>query len=82
MIYYQIILHSYKDNFITDFYENWSVEKTCNSITLESSHPMVPSTTSGYDVRFLYTYECKDNEIAYFKADVNMISHLPWSYLG
>ena len=30
----------------------------------------------------LYTHECKDDEIAYFKVDVNLIGSLPDSYLG
>ena len=29
-----------------------------------------------------YTHECKDDEIAYFKVDVNLISSAPHTYLG
>ena len=34
------------------------------------------------DEQFFYTRECKDNEIAYFKVDVNLIAGLDCSYLG
>ena len=53
---------------IKDFYDNWSIEKTCDTVTLESSHPL----TRPHDGMF-YTHECKDDEIAYFKVDVNLI---------
>ena len=29
-----------------------------------------------------YTHECKDDEIAYFKVDVNLLFQLPNGYLG
>ena len=29
-----------------------------------------------------YTQQCKDDEIAYFKVDVNLIGFLPDDYLG
>ena len=29
-----------------------------------------------------YTHECEDDEIAYFKVDLNLIDSLPVSYLG
>ena len=31
---------------------------------------------------FLHTHECKENEIAYFKIDLNMIEDAPYSFLG
>ena len=34
------------------------------------------------DEQLFNTYECKDNEIAYFKVDVNLIAGLDCSYLG
>ena len=52
---------------MSDFYDNWSIEATCDTTTLESSHPV--KHTSG----MFYTHECKDDEIAYFKVDVNLI---------
>ena len=79
MINYEISLHSLKDGLVTDFYDNWSIEETCNSITLESSHPII---FDWEEIRFIHTYECKDNEIAYFKVDVNSIDYMPGSYLG
>ena len=30
----------------------------------------------------LYTHECENDEIAYFKVDVNLIRSLPDAYLG
>ena len=60
-----------------DFYYNWSIKKTCDTVTLESSHPLE------YIWReMFFTYECKDDEIAYFKVDVNLIGVLPANYLG
>ena len=32
--------------------------------------------------RFFYTHECKEDEIAYFKVDVNLIDNLENAYLG
>ena len=32
--------------------------------------------------QFIYTHECNDTEIAYFKVDVNLIAGLDCSYLG
>ena len=29
-----------------------------------------------------YTHECEDDEIAYFKVDLNLIDSLPEIYLG
>ena len=29
-----------------------------------------------------YTHECKDDEIAYFKVDFNLIGSLPDDYVG
>ena len=60
--------YSWKDNLIEDFYDNWSIEKTCDTVTLESSHSL-PLNQRG----MFYTYECKDDEIAYFKVDLNLI---------
>ena len=68
-------MHSSKDNLINDFYDDWSIEKTCDTVTLESSHPVMPSSM------MFYTHECKDDQIAYFKVDVNLIGFLP-NYLG
>ena len=34
------------------------------------------------DITIFYTHECKDDEIAYFKVDVNLINILPGDYLG
>ena len=60
-----------------DFYYNWSIKKTCDTVTLESSHPLE------YIWReMFFTYECKDDEIAYFKVDVNLIGLPDMSKLG
>ena len=32
--------------------------------------------------QFIYTHECNDNEIAYFKVDMNLNHGLDDSYLG
>ena len=58
---------------IKDFYDDWSIEETCDTVTLESSHDRG---------QLFYTYECKDDQIAYFKVDVNLIDILPDTYLG
>ena len=34
------------------------------------------------DSLFFYTHECKNDEIAYFKVDINLIDRLPYDYLG
>ena len=71
--------HSWKDDSIQDFYDNWSIDATCDTVTLESSHP---TPKSGFSQHMFYTHECKDDEIAYFKVNVNLISSLPDTYLG
>ena len=76
-----IIEHSEKDNSIKDFYDDWSIEKTCDTVTLESRHPMKPPHFDSYSQMF-YTHECEDDKIAYFKVDVNLIGSLPNAYLG
>ena len=73
--------HSWKDNLIGDFYDDWSIEETCDTVTLESSHPLRPPNTITVQTIF-YTHECKDDKIAYFKVDVNLIGSLPSAYLG
>ena len=70
-----------KDNLIKDFYDDWSIKETCDSVTLESSHPLIPSNSMAHEDIY-YTHECKDNEIVYFKVDVNLIRDIPFSYLG
>ena len=72
-----------KDDVIQDFHDRWSIRETCDSVTLESYHPLYEGII-GYppDVQLLHTYECKDNEVAYFKVDVNLIKLLPKVYLG
>ena len=57
---------------IKDFYDNWSIEKTCDTVTLESSHPL-PYVDIAVGHEMFFTYECEDDEIAYFKVDVNLI---------
>jgi len=64
-----------------DFYDDWSIEEMCDTVTLESSHPY-KSSIYGDSRRMLYTHECKDDEIAYFRVDVNLIGSLPNTYLG
>ena len=56
-----------------DFYGDWSIEKTCDTVTLELNYS---------DGQLFYTHVCKDDEIAYFKVDRNMISAFPNMYLG
>ena len=59
---------------IKDVYENWSIEKTCDTVTLESSHPLTsPIVTLYNQPEMFFTHECKYDEIAYFKVDVNLI---------
>ena len=70
-----------KDGLIKDFYDDWLIEETCDTITLESSHPFKTSNSNDYKYMF-YTHECKDDEIAYFKVDVNLIDSSPNAYLG
>ena len=77
--------HLWKDNIIKDFHAGWSIERKCDSVTLESSHPLRPpaSISSSGDEQFFYTHECNDNEIAYFKVDMNLNTGLyENSYLG
>ena len=66
---------------IKDFYDDWSIEETCDTVTLESSHPLKPPNSLN-NGRIFYTHECKDDQIAYFKVDVNLIDILPDTYLG
>ena len=73
--------HSLKDNLIKDFYHDWSIEEICDTVILESSHPLKPSKSKN-DALMFYTYECENNELAYFKVDVNLIDRLPDAYLG
>ena len=73
--------HLWKDNLLGDFYHDWSIKETCDTVTLESSHPLKPSDYND-DITMFYTHECKDDEIAYFKVDVNLIGFLPDNYLG
>ena len=63
--------HFQKDNSIEDFYFDWTIEKTCDTITLESSRPLNFDYTEDLRAGMFYTHECKDDEIAYFKVDVN-----------
>ena len=65
---------------IKDYYHDWSIGRTCDTVTLESSHPF-KSKMREYQQLF-YTHECKDDEIAYFKVDLNLIDSLPEIYLG
>ena len=80
---------------IDEFYGTWLIEETCNSVKLDSSHPVNPGSpplapideeTAIYTPtphgKFFYTHECKHDEIAYFKVDVNLIDGLPNAYLG
>ena len=68
---------------IQDFYDDWSIERTCDSVTLESSHPLRPATLEWVNNKqMFYTHECQDDEIAYFKVHVNLIDNLPNAYLG
>ena len=57
------------------------MERTCDTVTLESSHPLKPPKSESKQQMF-YTHGCKDDEIAYFKVDVNLIANLPNAYLG
>ena len=77
---------SYK---IDKFYSTWRIEETCHSVKLDSSHPLQPGrpmeVKSDYlnpDGKFFYTYECKNDEIAYFKVDVNLIGDSQNANLG
>ena len=73
--------HLWKDNLLGDFYHDWSIKETCDTVTLESSHPLKPSK-SGKTGLMIFTHECEDDQIAYFKIDVNLIDILPDNYLG
>ena len=70
-----------KDNLINDFYDDWSIVKTCDTVTLESSHPLKSPDRYSFH-RMFYTHECEDDEIAYFKVDVNLINISADSHLG
>ena len=56
---------------MNDFYNDWQIEETCDSVTLESSHPL--NLNSDLENQMVYTHECRDDEIVYFKVDVNLI---------
>ena len=70
------------DNVIEDIHGRWSIRETCDSITLESSHPHLEDSDFAQPAELLQTYECKDDEVACFKVDVNLIGKLPRAYLG
>ena len=70
-----------KDGLIKDFNDDWLIEETCDTVTLESTHPLRTSTSADNGLMF-HTHECKNDEIAYFKVDVNLIDSLPYAYLG
>ena len=44
--------------------------------------PPASKSSQFVNEQFFYTYECKSNEIAYFKVEVNLIGGLDDSYLG
>ena len=74
-----------KENLVNDFYHNWSIDKTCDTVTLESSHPLNSPNSYYYihpEQTMFYTHECKHDEIAYFKVDMNLIDTLPEAFLG
>ena len=66
--------YAFKDNLIKDFYDVWSIKETCDTITLESSHPLKSKAFEFGEI--VYTHECEDDEIAYFKVDMNLIPTL------
>ena len=66
---------------VKDFYDDWSIEETCDTVTLESSHPWRSLNYYG-DSEMVYTHECKNDEIVYFKVDVNLIDIIPQAVLG
>ena len=73
--------HLSKDDKITDFYEKWSINQTCDTTKLQSSHPLTTNPLFYlYPVLFLKTHECRENEFAYFKIDMNFIG--PQDFLG
>ena len=76
--------YTWKDDLIGDFYDSWYIEETCDTVTLESSHPLKRSSDQEYyyNHQIFYTHECEDDQIAYFKVDVNLIGSLPSNYLG
>ena len=74
--------HLWKDNVIKDFYGDWSIEETCDTITLESNLHNGFKDYTGVISQLFHTYECKDDKIAYFKVERNLIDKLPNSYLG
>ena len=67
---------------IKDFYGDWSIEDTCDTITLESNLHNGFKDYTGVISQLFHTYECKDDKIAYFKVERNLIDKLPNSYLG
>ena len=74
---------------IDKFYGTWLIEETCNSVKLDSSHPVYPGGAIEMENdnqfpngKFFHTYECKNDEIAYFKVDVNLIGSSPMANLG
>ena len=70
------------DNIIKDIHARWSIRESCDSVTLESNHPHLEDSDYAQPAELIHTYECNDDEIAYFKVDVNLIGKLPQAYLG
>ena len=64
---------------IQDFYDDWSIEETCDTVTLESN---LDNGLFAGDTQLFHTYECNDDKIAYFKVERNLIDELPDNYLG
>ena len=76
-----------KDDVLKDFHARWSIDRKCDSVILESSHPLRPPDSKILTIwmvheLFIYTHECNANEKAYFKVDMNLIPGLDNSYLG
>ena len=67
---------------IDKFYGTWLIEETCNSVKLDSSHPINSGAAYAPHGKFFHTHECKNDEIAYFKVDVNLIDGSPNANLG
>ena len=84
------LYHNVSSYTIDKFYGTWLIEETCNSVKLDSSHPINPGAgkvlAENDDIfphgKFFHTHECKNDEIAYFKVDVNLIQSSPMGYLG
>ena len=78
------VFYHQKDNVIKDVHGRWTIEKTCDTVTLESRHPLFSSSgdLGFYGDFFIYNQECNEDEIVYFKVDFNMIEKLPNAYLG